>query len=157
VIEVHAPQRQHLPQLAALLRSEEFGLHTAAFQVEQRRSSFPWWVAVRDGAVVGFLEGHFHSLFDERLGYGDVPGAWIYWVGVHPEHRRAGVARALVGAFAEEASARGDGHMACMLDQRTPTQGRLAFFPSIGMDPVFPDEPDDVVAGLTERVIRLSR
>lgn len=157
MIDVHPARSQDLPQLAALLRSGEFGLHTAAYQVEQRHSSFPWWVALRDGAVVGFLEGHFHSLFDERLGYGDVPGAWIYWVGVHPDHRRTGVARALVGAFAEEASTRGDGHMACMLDQRTPTQGRLAFFASIGMDPVFPDEPDDVVAGLTETVIEYCR
>jgi hypothetical protein len=67
MMDVHPMRDEDRPQLAALLRSDEFALYTAAYQVEQHHYSFPWWVAVRNGAVVGFLEGHFNSLYDERM------------------------------------------------------------------------------------------
>ncbi|MFI5300865.1 MAG: GNAT family N-acetyltransferase [Polyangiales bacterium] len=62
-----------------------------------------------DGEVVGFLLG-FIARGSERIG-GDVPRTedvgYVHLVGIHPQHRRQGVGRALYGAFIETCRAAG--------------------------------------------------
>ena len=57
------------------------------------------FIIEKHGALIAFLVG-FISQSDPRLGY-------IHFVGVHPEHRRAGLGRALYERFFELARARG--------------------------------------------------
>lgn len=67
-------------------------------------------VVEEDGDLVGFLFG-FIADTDERLGY-------VHLVGIHPDHRRRGVARLLYAAFEDDCRAAG-----CTLLKAITTQG----------------------------------
>jgi GNAT superfamily N-acetyltransferase len=66
------------------------------FFVHFRETGF---VAERDGEIVGFLIGFISQTFPDQ--------AYIHFAGVHPGHRRKGLARSLYGRFMEAARKRG--------------------------------------------------
>lgn len=57
------------------------------------------FIAEIEGALVGFLVG-FLSQSDEKVGY-------IHFVGVHPDHRKAGIGRLLYHTFFDVCAAHG--------------------------------------------------
>ncbi len=89
------------PPIIAVVDAWWGGRHMAdmlprLFFVHFRATSF---LAERDGRAVGFLAGFRSQTFPER--------AYIHFVGVDPEFRKAGVARALYERFFEAVRALG--------------------------------------------------
>ena len=82
-----------------------------------------------DGAAVGYaLFFHTYSTFLTK------PSIWLEDIFVLPEHRRAGVGRALLARLAELAVERGCGRLEwAVLDWNQPA---LAFYRGIGAGPV---------------------
>lgn len=103
------------------------------FFVHFRETSF---IAEVDGEIVGFLNGFFSQTFSEE--------AYIHFVGVHPDYRKAGVARKLYEKFFEVTRARGRHIVRCVTSPVNKTS--IAFHLRMG----FEIEPgDDVVDGIS--------
>ncbi|WP_088832320.1 GNAT family N-acetyltransferase [Paenibacillus tyrfis] len=57
------------------------------------------FVAEQDGQIVGFLIGFVSQTYPEQ--------AYIHFIGVHPEHRKDGIAKRLYGMFFDKAREKG--------------------------------------------------
>ncbi len=68
-----------------------------------RETSF---IVEQNGAVVGFLNGFFSQTFSDE--------AYIHFVGVHPDFRKAGVARVMYEQFFEAAKSHGKTLVRCV-------------------------------------------
>lgn len=91
------------------------------FFVHFRDTSF---VAEVDGVLVGFLIGFVSQ---------SQPGeAYIHFVGIHPEHRKAGLGRALYARFFSTAKRRGCTSVHCVTAPINKTS--IAFHARMGFD-----------------------
>lgn len=91
-----------------------------------------------------------------RRAYVTPPQALVSTIAVARSHRRTGVGRALMAAFARAAREAGSTHLVCKVDESNETSGRMSFFRSCGLRSVMPDQEDDVVAGpLDSRAARV--
>ncbi len=93
------------------------------------------FVAEEAGSVAGFLVG-FVSRTDPRQAY-------AHFLGVHPEHRRQGVARALYGRFFETVAALGCQEVHCVTSPAN--RNSVAFHTRLGFAV---EAGDKVVDGL---------
>jgi ribosomal protein S18 acetylase RimI-like enzyme len=96
------------------------------FFVHFRDTSF---IAECDGERVGFLIGFVSQTFPDE--------AYIHFVGVHPEFRKAGIGRLLYARFFEAAKARGCQRVRCVTAPVNKTS--IAFHLRMG----FEVEPQD--------------
>lgn len=102
------------------------------FFVQFRETSF---IAEMDGRIVGFLNGFFSQTFSDE--------AYIHFVGVHPDYRQHGVARALYEKFFAAARGRGRTRVRCVTSPVNKIS--IAFHLRMG----FEIEPgDDLVDGI---------
>lgn len=99
-------------------------------------------VAELDGDIVGFLFG-FAVSKPEATGY-------IHMVGIHPEHRRDGIGKALYAAF--EARCRADGMTRLKTIAFVADEGPIAFHRALGFDAT--EEPDYAGPGRARMVFR---
>ncbi len=99
------------------------------FFVHFRETSF---IAEMDGQIVGFLNGFFSQTFSDE--------AYIHFVGVHPDYRKASVARALYEKFFEVTRAHGRHCVRCVTSPVNKTS--IAFHLRMG----FEIEPGDTDA-----------
>jgi ribosomal protein S18 acetylase RimI-like enzyme len=107
-IHVRNMEKEDLPAIVDL-EERQTGVarpHYWEKRIEMSEAIRPHWaslVAEMDNRVVGFILGRAGEL---EFG---LPGtvAWIEMIGVHPGHRRRGVAQALVQQFAESAEDHG--------------------------------------------------
>lgn len=98
-----------------------------------RETSF---VVEEMGAIVGFLNGFFSQTFPHET--------YIHFVGVHPEYRKAGVARLMYEKFFEVARAKGRTVVRCVTAPVNKTS--IAFHQRMG----FAIEPgDDEIDGVS--------
>ncbi|WP_432854872.1 GNAT family N-acetyltransferase [Amycolatopsis sp. CA-161197] len=100
-------------------------------------------------AVVGVAQGHMvrHG-FNERFGPFEllpVPQAMLDKVAVVPDAQGRGVGRLLVREFAAGMLSRGCTHVALMVDQSTPWEGRVKFFASCGFRSLIEGSDDDLL------------
>jgi predicted GNAT superfamily acetyltransferase len=102
------------------------------FFVHFRDTSF---IAEGDGSRVGFLVGFLSPTLSDE--------GYIHFVGVHPEHRKRGVARALYERFFELAREAGRHRVKCVT---SPTNAlSLAFHLALGFHPEGTAQADDAV------------
>ncbi len=102
------------------------------FFVHFRDTSF---IAEADGSRVGFLVGFLSPTLSDE--------AYIHFVGVHPDHRKRGVARALYQQFFEVAREAGRHRVRCVT---SPSNGlSLAFHLAMGFHPEGTARADDAV------------
>ncbi|MEU4674797.1 GNAT family N-acetyltransferase, partial [Amycolatopsis sp. NPDC023774] len=86
--------------------------------------------------------------FNERFGPFEllpVPQAMLDKVAVVPDAQGRGVGRLLVREFAAGMSSRGCTHVALMVDQSTPWEGRVKFFASCGFRSLIEGSDDDLL------------
>jgi ribosomal protein S18 acetylase RimI-like enzyme len=102
-------------------------------------------IAEADGELVGFLVG-FHSAAraDE---------AYIHFVGVHPAHRRGGLARRLYERFFEHAQADGRVRVRCVTSP--VNEGSVAFHRRLGFEAELVEDYDGPGADRVAFVKRL--
>jgi ribosomal protein S18 acetylase RimI-like enzyme len=91
------------------------------FFVHFRETSF---VAEANGELVGFLAGFLSQTYPDE--------AYIHFVGVHPEHRSAGLARGLYEWFFAAARARGRSLVRCVTSPRN--EGSIRFHERMGFE-----------------------
>lgn len=100
------------------------------FFVHFRETSF---VAEADGQLIGFLNGFLSQTFADQ--------AYIHFVGVHPDYRKAGVARRLYDAFFAAVIARDRRVVRCVTSPVNTAS--IAFHRRMG----FEIEPGDAQVG----------
>jgi GNAT superfamily N-acetyltransferase len=118
-------------------------------------ASFPTLVALVGGDVVGVLEGTFDATYDERFAASASarPLAWVYFIGVAPAHRRAGVGLALLRSFAGAAAGEGCTFLALLPDEQDDVVGRRAFFARCGLHPLVAGDPGDACGATLPSVL----
>jgi ribosomal protein S18 acetylase RimI-like enzyme len=94
------------------------------------------FIAEQDGQVVGFLNGFFSQTFPNQ--------AYIHFVGIHPEFRKAGVARSLYEKFFEAARVNGKTIVRCVTSPVNKTS--IAFHQRMGFEIEQGDEIQDGVS-----------
>lgn len=87
-------------------------------------------VAEDDGAIVGFLFGF-------TIGHAPTTG-YIHMVGIHPEHRRAGIGKILYAEFTARCLERGASRLKTIAV--SGDESAIAFHRALGFEVV--DEPD---------------
>jgi GNAT superfamily N-acetyltransferase len=97
-------------------------------------------VVESDGAMIGFLLG-FIAHADDRTGY-------VHRVGIHPEHRRKGVGRALYSTFTEAATRAGCTKLKAITT--TGNEGSIRFHVAQGWQA---QEVDDYAGPLRKRIV----
>jgi ribosomal protein S18 acetylase RimI-like enzyme len=97
---------------------------------------------VLNSAVVAYVEGRFDQPYSDsawatltKVGQ----GAWIFEVETDPSYRRQGWARRLVRAFVHDAQEAGSSYVALRIDPRGDQATRVAFFRSLGFEPLTGD------------------
>jgi GNAT superfamily N-acetyltransferase len=138
-VRIRAAERRDVPVLLGLIRelAEYERLADQAMGTEERlerhlfgeRPAAEAMIAELDGEPVGFAL--FFTTFST---FRCQPGIWLEDLFVRPEHRRAGVGRALLGQLGRLAVERDCGRMEwAALDWNTPA---LEFYASLGARPV---------------------
>ncbi|TQM44828.1 GNAT family N-acetyltransferase [Pseudonocardia cypriaca] len=149
--------RGERPDDLAMLQEilSDAGFADQAWELQHPARYYDMFVAVtEDGEVVGVLDGKLSTDYDVRIApHVTPPQAWISTIAVARSHRRTGVGRALVAAFARAAREAGSTHLVCKVDESNETSGRMSFFRSCGLHSVMPDQEDDVVAGPLDKII----
>lgn len=103
------------------------------FFVHFRETSF---IAESGGQVVGFLNGFFSQTFPDE--------AYIHFVGVHPEYRKAGVARVLYEKFFAVTRTNGRHVVRCLTSPVNKTS--IAFHLRMGFEI---DQGDERIDGIS--------
>jgi GNAT superfamily N-acetyltransferase len=91
------------------------------FFVHFRGTSF---AADSRGTMIGFLSGFASQTYDDE--------AYVHFVGVHPDHRRCGIARLLYAAFFDAVRRRGCRIVRCVTSPVNKTS--IAFHTSLGFE-----------------------
>jgi len=136
-----------LSDLDAVVRIEEVSFPSPwsreLFEVELKRSMARYFVADRDGEVLGYL------------GYWEVPQeAHLITLAVSPRARRQGVARAILQFGMEKA--KGDGAILATLEVRISNEAGKALYEGAGFRPVairkkyYQDNQEDAVVMIRE-------
>ena len=124
MMEIIPMNEAHVPQVAELERlcfRDPWSENSVASEVTNPLSC--WLVAQEDGTVLGYIGSQ--TVLDES----DMMN-----VGVHPDHRRRGIARALVNALVEALAAR---ESRCLtLEVRESNEGAIALYGSLGFQQV---------------------
>jgi ribosomal protein S18 acetylase RimI-like enzyme len=92
-----------------------------------------------EGEVAGFLFG-FHSRSHDAMSMNDDtrPIAYIHMVGIHPDHRRRGVGKALYDAFTDRARSAGAVRLKAITN--VGNEGSIEFHRALGFSVV--EDPD---------------
>jgi len=85
------------------------------FEEAEGYGTFP--VALRGDRLVGFAQA-------------DLPDGWVNWIGVAPEERRVGIARALAGEVADAVRRARGTHLVAEVEQGSPG---FAFWSALGL------------------------
>jgi GNAT superfamily N-acetyltransferase len=137
----------------ALMSDEAFTDIAAMFQ--PLSGHYDILIAVDDhGTVLGMIEGHYHDDYADRIAeHLSPPQTWGSIIAVPAEQRRRGVGQALLAEFARRGRAAGSTYFVAKVSEHDDTTDRMAFFARCGLQPLMPDQEDDVVAGLLDDVI----
>jgi ribosomal protein S18 acetylase RimI-like enzyme len=152
-VTIRGERRDDLARLQEILA--DAGFADQAWDLQYPARYYDMFVAVtEDGEVVGVLDGKLSTDYDARTAaYVTPPQALVSTIAVARSHRRTGVGRALMAAFARTACEAGSTHLVCKVDESNETSGRMSFFRSCGLRSVMPDQEDDVVAGPLDTII----
>ena len=117
-------EHSHVAPIAALEKlcfSDPWSENSIAYELTSRLSY--WLVAVENGEVVGYIGSQ------SVLGESDMMN-----VAVHPDHRRKGVAEALVLALAKDLKERDN--VCLTLEVRVSNEPAIAFYEKLGFTQV---------------------
>ena len=120
MIEIVKMEADHVPQVAQLEKlcfSDPWSEKSVASELENKWAL--WLVALEGNAVVGYIGSQ--TAVDET----DVMN-----VAVHPDHRRKGIAEALIGKLVSELKARGS--HALMLEVRDSNVPAISLYEKLG-------------------------
>lgn len=124
MMEIVKMEHSHVAPIAALEKlcfSDPWSENSIAYELTSRLSY--WLVAVENGEVVGYIGSQ------SVLGESDVMN-----VAVHPDHRRKGVAEALVLALAKDLKERDN--VCLTLEVRVSNEPAIALYEKLGFTQV---------------------
>lgn len=124
MMEIVKMEQSHVTPIAALEKlcfSDPWSENSIAYELTSRLSY--WLVAVENGEVVGYIGSQ------SVLGESDVMN-----VAVHPDHRRKGVAEALVLALAKDLKERDN--VCLTLEVRVSNEPAIALYEKLGFTQV---------------------
>ncbi len=152
-VTVREERPDDLAALQHILESAGFQDSAADMRPATRDSDV--LVAVTDaGEIAGMLKGGQFAGYAERIADRlPPPQAWVSLIAVASQHRRTGVGRALLAAFARAGRAASSTFVVCLVSEDDENTGRMAFFRSCGLNPVMPERDDDVMAASIDEVL----
>ena len=124
MIEIVKMDETHVAQIAELEKicfSDPWSENSIAYELTSRLSF--WLVAVEDGKVVGYIGSQ------SVLGEADMMN-----VAVHPQHRRRGIAEALVNALSQNLKQRDN--VCLTLEVRASNDPAIALYEKLGFTQV---------------------
>ena len=123
-MEITEMRESHVAPIAALEKlcfSDPWSENSIAYELTSRLSY--WLVAVENGEVVGYIGSQ------SVLGESDMMN-----VAVHPEHRRKGIAEALIAALSQGLMERGN--VCLTLEVRASNAPAVALYDKLGFSQV---------------------